>query len=621
MIQSPGPTDPDPTDRRADGHKGLPQALSGRVRLVSVVGGVVPASVGIPLVLVVWAPLWFAVAWVVAYVTVSGVFCGLVYHRSTERLEQTWSTLVAILYAALPASAAYWSVRPQDWWAAVAIVMAYVAFEVSALPFLPINEWRLGVTLVAITVTVSGLFVINPIVAVGFLGAFAAIISAADRLRELKRDLEVHLAEAQRTIRHDPMTGLLNRRGLAWVFEQFAGDEITLALIDVDRFKAINDTHGHHVGDQVLIAVARELRERLGRTASLARLGGDEFVAVLAGAVELDNSLADRVNTSFLLHGRRSPIEVGLSIGVTQGSSANAAQRLLSQAGFAMRESKRQGATLSHFGIDLRDRLDRTLEITALAHGSQDEGELVPVAQAIVQDDCIAGCELLVRWRRPDGTLLLPGQFLPMAVEAGLMSTINEQMLEHAVRFAARFNHRPAAPFVSVNITATHLGDSGFCDRVHRLLLAYRVPPARLMIEITETEQLAGYGRWESAATDLRSLGVQLAIDDFGTGYSSIERLHHLPISHLKFDRTLVRSVSGPFGEIVAGVARFAKAVDIGIIAEGIETLGEYDAMRAFDIDAYQGYLFHRPESLDVVEAQIIEHGRHVARAAGERVA
>jgi len=126
------------------------------------------------------------------------------------------------------------------------------------------------------------------------------------------------------------------------------------------------------------------------------------------------------------------------------------------------------------------------------------------------------------------------------------------------------------------------------------------------MIEITESERLERFEQWESTAWKLRSMGVKLAIDDFGSGYSSIERLHHLPISHLKFDRSLIRSVSGPFGEIVEGVARFGEATNIGIVAEGIETLDELESMRALGVTAFQGFYFSRPAPLDRLETAIL---------------
>ncbi len=575
--------------------------LTGRRRVWNAVRGIIPASIAVPLILQVWSPIWFVVSWLVTYLVVSSLFLCLVAARPSGRVEQTWSIAVSLVFCAVPVSSVTLSSRPEDYWAAFAVAIVFIAFEMSSLPFLLIGEWRVGVLLVGLSVVVSGLFTIHPIVALSLAPVLLSMVHSTDRIRQLKIELERNVDAAERTIRHDPLTGLLNRRGLASVLEQLSDREITIALIDVDRFKSINDTHGHQAGDQVLVALATELRVRFGGDAHLARLGGDEFVAVVPDAALLDESLALPVSVDVTVHGQAIAVQCGLSIGIARGSNVDAAQRLLSQAGFAMRESKRGGGKLSRFGDALSERLDRTIEIAAIANGSGAGGTFVPVGQAITSDDRIVGCEMLIRWERVDGTTLLPAKFLPMAVEAGLMSTINDVMLEHAIRFAARFNNRPEAPFVSVNISAPHLGAASFCSRVEALLRKYRVPPARLMIEITEAEQLGRYGGWESAASQLRAIGVRSA------GYSSIERLQHLPISHLKFDRTLVRAVSGPFGQIVRGVTGFAKAVNIGVIAEGIETLDQYESMRAFDIAMFQGFYFHEPEVLDALEVRIIE--------------
>ena len=574
---------------------------------MNAVRGIVPAAIAIPLILRVWSPTWFVVGWLVMYLVASALFASLALRDATSRVEQGWSTSIALLFCAVPISAVGWSNEPEHFWAATTVGVIFIAFEMSALPFLRIEEWRVGVTLVGLTITVCGLFAINPIVALCLAPVLFAMIHASDRIRKLKLELEERLAEARHTVGHDPLTGVLNRRGLAVALSELDENEITVALVDVDRFKLINDTHGHQVGDQVLIALAKELQRRFGPDFQLARLGGDEFVAVAPGSVSLSESAAAPIEMTTEVHQQELRVECGLSIGVSQGRNIDGAERLLSQAGFAMREAKRSGGAVAYFGSELSDRLDRTVQVAAIAGGGADVGYFVPVAQTIVANDKIVGCELLVRWRRPDGALLLPAQFLPMAAEAGLMASINDQMLDHAVRFASRFNNRPDAPFVSVNISAPHLGESGFCARVERLLAEHRVPAERLMIEITETEQLGGYEGWEQSAARLRTVGVNLAMDDFGTGYSSMERLQHLPITHLKFDRSLVQTVSGPFGQIVRGVAGFAKAVNIGVIAEGIETLDELESMRALDVTMVQGYLFHRPEPLDAVEVRIIE--------------
>ena len=589
--------------------------MSVRQRTINSVIGIVPAAIAIPLVLRSWAPLWFVISWVVTYLAVSALFITLVNFRYSSRVEGAWSASISGIFSIIPISVVLWAGDATDFYAAATIGVIFIAFEMSALPFLEVDFWRLGVLMVGGSLTLSGLLTINPIVAIALAPVTFAIVRSATRLRTLKDELEELLAAAELTIQHDTLTGLLNRRGLGDEIARMDGQDVTLALVDVDRFKMINDTHGHQVGDQVLVSLASDLRSRFGPEFQLGRLGGDEFVAVAPGKVSVESHLASPSRMTIALHQQTFTIECGLSIGVSHGHNTEGAGRLLSEAGFAMREAKLAGGSVSYFGEDLADRLDRTLEVAAMAAGSGDMGAFVPVAQTIRSEDRIIGCELLIRWQRPDGELLLPAQFLRLATEAGLLTTINDLMLDHAVRFAARFNNRPNAPFVSVNISAPHLGEAGFVDSIVELLDQYRVPPERLMIEITETEQIAGYDRWESAAAELRAHGVSLAIDDFGTGYSSIERLQYLPISHLKFDRSLVRSVSGPFGEIAIGVARFAEAVNIGIIAEGIETLDELDSMRAFGVSQFQGYFFHRPEPLDAVERLIIEDGLRLAVA------
>jgi len=586
---------------------GGPRSLDRRDRVVNALGGIIPAAIGIPITANLWAPTWFLVAWCGVYVAMSVFFLSVVISRfSMVDLERRWSTAAAVCFCAIPVSAWKWSTDESHYWAALTVSVVFVAFEIAALPFLQMREWRVGVGMVAIVTVVFGVLTMNPFAALCLAPLFLTMIQGADRIRGLKQEFDERLAEANHAVHSDTLTGLLNRRGLAAQIDSLDGENLTVALIDVDRFKMINDTHGHQVGDQVLRSIAAELSRRFDPAFSLARLGGDEFVAIAQGSQVLPEELADPTRVEIRSHGQVVEIECGLSIGASYGINVESAHRLLNEAGYAMRESKRAGG-LSHFDDELAERLDRMLEVAAIGAGTGDLGEFVPVAQLIVNEEKIVGCELLVRWDRPNGEVLPPDLFLPMAVEAGLMPAINEQMLTHAIRFASRFNGLADAPFVSVNVSAPHLGDSGFHDCVALLLGEHQVPPQRLMIEITEYEQLAGYSRWEATAASLRDLGVQLAIDDFGTGYSSIERLRDLPITHLKFDQSLVKNVHGPVGKVTQGVAAFASAVNIGVIAEGVETLEELESMRGLNVSVFQGFLFHRPERLDVVEAKIIE--------------
>ena len=220
---------------------------------------------------------------------------------------------------------------------------------------------------------------------------------------------------------------------------------------------------------------------------------------------------------------------------------------------------------------------------------------LAPVGQRIFGHGCTLGIELLFRWRSDNGELVLPSSFLPRVREAGLMHLVNEAMLTHAVRFAAASASLAEPPFVSFNLSAEHLGAPGFARRVDKQLASLDVSPDRLMIEITESEYVTLDEAWYRSVRNVQSLGVKLAIDDFGSGYSSIERLRHMPATHIKFDRLLVHAATGPFGNIAEGVARFAAISGIDIIAEGIETIVDLEAMETIGVRAFQGFLLEQP--------------------------
>ena len=241
---------------------------------------------------------------------------------------------------------------------------------------------------------------------------------------------------------------------------------------------------------------------------------------------------------------------------------------------------------------------------------------LVPVGQRIFGEGRTLGIELLLRWRDDDGRLLPPASLLPRVRAAGLMHEVNEAMLTHAVRFAAACASATEQPFVSVNVSAAHLAAPGLASRLADQLAEHGVRPGQVMVEITESEYVALDAAWDQAVRELRSLGIKLAIDDFGSGYSSIERLQHVPVSHIKFDRLLVKSAAGPFGRIVEGVVRFGAAAGIEMIAEGIETIEDLESMQSIGVGAFQGYLFERPTSLgtilnDLHKDALVDTGQH----------
>ncbi len=584
--------------------------MTARERVVSAARGAIPGCVAMPWILSTWSPLWFVVVWTASYAAVTLVFSYISLTRDVRSIQQWWSLGAAVVFALVPVSAAVFSGSTEDYWAATTVAMVFISFELAALPFLRMPDWRAGVLLVAAVTALGGAFIINPVVSIALVAIVLTMVQTADRVRQLKVELEQHLNESRESVRRDPLTGLLNRRGLGHQLDRLGETEITLVLIDVDRFKLINDSYGHQAGDVVLREVAHELDRRLRsvhQEVAVARLGGDEFVAVIPGEVAIDDSLATAHRIDLDVHEQAVSIDCSFSVGVSVGASGAERERRMSEAGFAMRRAKRFRGSMRVFEGELEAELARMIAVSGVAQGDLDAGSFVPEGQLIVEGDRFVGCELLIRWHTLSGEVLLPGQFLSLAADAGLMTLINETMLEHAVRFAARFEGDEDLPFVTVNISAPQLAEVGFVGKVLDLLTTYDVDPYRLMLEVTETEQLARHGSWEVAAHDLCALGVQLAIDDFGQGYSSIERLHQLPISHIKFDRNLVAAVDGPFSKILAGVVDFAEEAGIAVVAEGIETEAELSRMQRLGVSLFQGYYFHRPEPLDTVAERLEE--------------
>ena len=219
--------------------------------------------------------------------------------------------------------------------------------------------------------------------------------------------------------------------------------------------------------------------------------------------------------------------------------------------------------------------------------------------QPIIGVEGVIGVEILARWQLEDGSLLEPAMFMDMLIENGFLGQLEEHMLEQAALLASRLERHGHGLVVSVNVAASHLLDSEIAARVGQLVKLHDVAPENLMIEVTESARLSEQSVWERSICRLCELGIRLAIDDFGAGYSSVARLAHLPFTDLKIDRTLVEGAAGPMGEIIKGVTRFCEASDIRVIAEGIETTDELEAVRSLGVTTFQGYLLGRPMRIE----------------------
>lgn len=413
---------------------------------------------------------------------------------------------------------------------------------------------------------------------------------------------EADLGESEREGNLDPLTRILNRRGLSATLEALSGSPMTVLMFDVIRFGSINGTLGYNAGDSVLVEIANHIGRRLGSNWWFGRWGGDEFLAISDSALEVPAELVSAVACRLPSGGH---VKVGLRAGFVHPDVSASPDEIVRQASYALDEAKRSGDELVSFAGRVSRSYQRSSKLAASLGGSLSSLRIVPVAQTIVSNGEVIGAEMLARWPNDDGSLTSPAEFLPILIEHGLMYELDLLMIEEGVTFAARFNDMLEPLWVSVNVSASHLGAASLVNHVAAVLAEKEVDPTRLVLEITEAEQVMASAHWLANAELLRSMGVGLAIDDFGSGYSGIERMSIVPLTHVKFDGDLIRSADGPMGGIVKSVVEYTRGAGMIPVAEGVETAHHRSAVVALGIDAMQGFLFSRPEPLDDVERAV----------------
>jgi len=413
---------------------------------------------------------------------------------------------------------------------------------------------------------------------------------------------------------HDALTGLPNRTlftyRLAYALAKGkrAPGTVAVLVLDLDRFKAINDGLGHEVGDEVLVAVAGRLEAADGTAEVIARLGGDEFLVLF----DSDDAEGDAVAFSDrVLHALERPIATGdgelfitASIGIACTSARVAeATPLLSNADAAMYQAKRRGGgTFEVFGEVLRMRVLDRMNTEHSLHRALERHELRLFYQPVVEINGAraVGVEALLRWEHPEQGLVAPGRFIPVAEESGLIIPIGAWVLREACRQlcmwrADSFGGSRGA--VEVNLSARQIDHPEIISTVERILDETGLPPANLTLEITESALMNDAASALRVLRALKDLGVTLAIDDFGTGYSSLSHLQRFPLDILKIDKSFVDELGVDRGgaEIVEAVIKLAHALGLQVIAEGVETERQLDALLGLDCDFAQGYLFSRP--------------------------
>ncbi len=417
----------------------------------------------------------------------------------------------------------------------------------------------------------------------------------------------------QHLAHHDTLTGLFNRYNLESRLDQALlsarrdGEMLAVMFIDLDRFKVINDTLGHHIGDLLLKEVARRLQASVRESDIVARQGGDEFVVVLTG---LDDATDAASVSGKILHSLALPYDIeehrlhtSPSIGITifpeDGSTA---EMLMKNADTAMYFAKEQGRNnIQYFTAAMNATAGERMEIerdlrTAIADR---QFELFYQPQVRTSDNRPCGVEALIRWRHPVRGLIPPLRFIPIAEETGLIEAIGQWVLDEACRQRAAWRQDGIEHLrMAVNLSAHQLRAPDLVERVRTAIATHGLKEGDLELEITESVAMSDPQRAIEKLQALRGLGVTLAIDDFGTGYSSLAYLKRLPIQVLKLDREFVRDIETDPNDAAISAATLALAHGLGlqVVAEGVETVAQRDFLAAHHCDVLQGYLFGKPE-------------------------
>ncbi len=435
---------------------------------------------------------------------------------------------------------------------------------------------------------------------------YVALFSDISAIKEHQRQLE-HIAN------HDALTGLPNRLLLAdrlhqgMVQTKRRGEKLVLAYLDLDGFKAINDTYGHEVGDQLLIALAKQMKKALREGDTLARLGGDEFVAVLSDVKSIEQSL--RMLTR-LLEATSKPIalenfilNVSASLGVTFYPQNNdiEADGLLRQADQAMYQAKLSGKNRYHIFDPSHDETLRShhesLEHIRLAL-YREEFVLYYQPKVNMRTGELIGVEALIRWMHPSEGLLAPAAFLPIIEDHPLIVEVGEWVIKTALNQIEAWKEEGHLIGISVNLSARQLQDGDFIARLHALLeLHPNLHPSLLDLEILETSALEDLEHVSSLIQECREMGVSFSLDDFGTGYSSLTYLKQLPVKMLKIDQSFVRDMLDDANDlaILEGVIGLANAFHKEVIAEGVESIAHGRALLNLNCELAQGYGIAHP--------------------------
>ena len=456
-------------------------------------------------------------------------------------------------------------------------------------------------------------------------------------LRRITHRVRAQMRLIEHQALHDDLTDLPNRALLNDRIEQVLiaaerhGRRFSVMLMDLDRFKEINDTLGHHAGDLLLQEIAQRLRRTVRAGDTVARLGGDEFAVLspetgdVASAIGLAERIQQAIQAPLRLDGHNLDVEasIGIALYPDHGDSAD---KLLKNADFAMYAAKQRGSTYEIYAAPEEPSTPAQIGLLGDFRRAVDERELVVHFQpaADLGSGRLSTVEALVRWRHPRRGLLLPSEFVPAVEQTSLIRQLTLEVLDQALRQQRQWIDEGFDLNVAVNLSPRSLQDPSFIEELERLLHTWGVAPARLDLEITESTIIPNPRRAIEALEELRRLGVGLVLDDFGTGYSSLTFLRKLPVDTIKIDRSFVVNMARSESDrvIVRSLVDLAHNLDMRVIAEGVEDAPVWEALAALGCDAAQGYYLSRPLSgADLTEWLRAGRRAPLTAVAGEAVA
>lgn len=437
---------------------------------------------------------------------------------------------------------------------------------------------------------------------------------------------------------YDTLTGLPNRRLLLERLRKYvtstnrSGHMRALLFVDLDNFKTLNDTLGHQTGDLLLQEVAHRLSACVRDTDSVGRLGGDEFVVMLEGLSESPEDAAAQAKAvgekilatiaqPYLLDGRkcRSSASIGISVFGDRREDSN---EVLQQADIAMYQAKTAGRnTLRFFAPSLQAAVNTSAALEEDLRQAIRNGEFLLYYQPQIDRKRLVGAEALIRWKHPLRGLLLPGEFIPMAEEKGMILPVGKWVLEAACMQIAAWADRKASAHLSiaVNISARQFRQPDFIDQVLAALDRAGANPRKLRLELTESMLIEDVEEVIEKMTDLKLHGLRFSLDDFGTGYSSLAYLKRLPLDQLKIDRSFIRDILADESSaaIAQTIVSLSRAMGLPVMAEGVETEEQREFLARIGCHAFQGFLFSRPLPVGDFEEQWLSRARSPVTVGG----